>query len=269
MLSTAAPASASIAAPIAALVLAALATLTWPDPARRPPGPGRRTRPEMSSRVRRLLPGLLVGPAIAVLVPGSWWIGVPIAAAAAWWSVRRGDRPSAAQALRHRRALAVRLDLVAACLRSGLPVATALAAVSAAVSAATIAEQDTAADSVVVTDRSRRSIRPAVRVLEEVAALLAVGADAPAAWDVAAGHPDLASVAAAARRSAVGGSALAAAFSEQATELRQRTVADDAAAAGRAGVLMTAPLGVCFLPAFLCLGLAPAVVGLLGTLHLW
>jgi hypothetical protein len=32
---------------------------------------------------------------------------------------------------------------------------------------------------------------------------------------------------------------------------------------------MTAPLGLCFLPAFLCLGLAPVVVGLLSTLHLF
>lgn len=262
------------AAPIAALVLAALAAVTWPDLARRPPGPERRSRLQLSCRVRALLPALLVGPAIAVLVPGSWWIGIPIAAAAAWWSVRRGGRPSAAQAQRHRRALAVRLDLVAACLRSGLPVATALAAVSAATTPDADTDTDTGdraiADGRAVADGGPRSgTRPAVRVLEEVAALLAVGADAPAAWDIAAGHPDLASVAAAARRSAVGGSALAAAFCEQAAELRHRSVAEDAAAAGRAGVLMTAPLGACFLPAFLCLGLAPAVVGLLGTLHLW
>ena len=32
---------------------------------------------------------------------------------------------------------------------------------------------------------------------------------------------------------------------------------------------MTAPLGLCFLPAFLCLGLAPVVVGLLASLHLF
>lgn len=256
--------------PIAALVLAALAAVMWPDLVRRPAGPQRRSPLQMSSRVRALLPALLVGPAIAVLLPGSWWVGIPTAAAAAWWSVRRGGRPSAAQAQRHRRALAVRLDLVAACLRSGLPVATALAAVSAATIPDGGPDADAnSGDRVVADDRYRSGTGPAIRVLEEVAALLVVGADAPAAWDIAAGHPDLASVAAAARRSAMGGSALAAAFCEQATELRHRSVAEDAAAAGRAGVLMTAPLGVCFLPAFLCLGLAPAVVGLLDTLHLW
>lgn len=264
MLSVAAPASVPIAGSIAALVVAALGTLTWPDPARRLPARRSRNRPMLSSRARRLLPGLLVGPALAVLQPGIWWIGIPIGAAVAWWSIRRTRRPSTAQAILRRRALAVRLDLIAACLRSGLPVATALVAVSAATDS-----DEQPDDTSAVSDRSRSGTRPAVRVLEEVAALLAVGADAPAAWEITAGHPDLASVAAAARRSAVGGSTLAAAFAEQAGELRQRTVADDAAAAGRAGVLMTAPLGACFLPAFLCLGLAPAVVGLLGTLHLW
>lgn len=250
-----------VPAQIAALVLAATAVLIWPDVVQRPGGSGGRSRTAMSNRVRRLLPALLAGPAIAVLFPGIWWAGVPVAAVSAWWSVRRADRPSATEVQRQRRNLAVRLDLVAACLQSGLPVATALAAVAAATGRAE--------DGDVTDGRTHRGSKPAERVLEEVAALLAVGADAGAAWDIAAGHPDLSSVAAAARRSAVGGSALAAAFSEQAADLRQRTVADDAAAAGRAGVLMTAPLGACFLPAFLCLGLAPAVVGLLGTLHLW
>ena len=47
---------------------------------------------------------------------------------------------------------------------------------------------------------------------------------------------------------------------------REEARQESARAAGRAGVLMTAPLGVCFLPAFLCLGLAPVVLGLLGHL---
>ncbi len=36
------------------------------------------------------------------------------------------------------------------------------------------------------------------------------------------------------------------------------------ARAQRAGVLITAPLGLCFLPAFLVLGVAPVVIGLAG-----
>ena len=37
-----------------------------------------------------------------------------------------------------------------------------------------------------------------------------------------------------------------------------------AAAAERAGVLIAGPLGLCFLPAFVCLGIAPVVAGLAG-----
>jgi hypothetical protein len=32
---------------------------------------------------------------------------------------------------------------------------------------------------------------------------------------------------------------------------------------------MTAPLTVCFLPAFLCLGLAPTIIGMVTSIHLW
>ena len=47
---------------------------------------------------------------------------------------------------------------------------------------------------------------------------------------------------------------------------QQRAAAEDtaAAAAERAGVLVTGPLGLCFLPAFLCLGVVLVVLGLAG-----
>jgi pilus assembly protein TadC len=47
-----------------------------------------------------------------------------------------------------------------------------------------------------------------------------------------------------------------------------RATAGDAAEAHaqRASVLITAPLGLCFLPAFLCLGVVPVVVGLAAQL---
>jgi hypothetical protein len=37
-----------------------------------------------------------------------------------------------------------------------------------------------------------------------------------------------------------------------------------AAAAQRASVLIAGPLGLCYLPAFLCLGIVPVVAGLAG-----
>jgi hypothetical protein len=39
-----------------------------------------------------------------------------------------------------------------------------------------------------------------------------------------------------------------------------------AATAERAAVLIAGPLGLCFLPAFVCLGIVPVVAGLAGHL---
>ena len=58
------------------------------------------------------------------------------------------------------------------------------------------------------------------------------------------------------------GSPLDVLVSELAIETRQRTAHDAAAAGERAGVLIAGPLGVCFLPAFICLGVVPVVAGL-------
>ncbi len=106
-------------------------------------------------------------------------------------------------------------------------------------------------------------------LLDAVGALLMLGADTETAWKSAQRHPELAGLAAAAKRSAVAGASFADAVREHAVALR--AAAADAAerTAGRAGVAMTAPLGLCFLPAFLCLGLAPVVAGLLSTLDIF
>jgi pilus assembly protein TadC len=53
-----------------------------------------------------------------------------------------------------------------------------------------------------------------------------------------------------------------------ATEVRATALDAAEAAAQRAGVLITAPLGLCFLPAFVCLGIAPIVAGLAGEISL-
>ncbi|NUT53875.1 MAG: secretion system protein, partial [Saccharothrix sp.] len=43
-------------------------------------------------------------------------------------------------------------------------------------------------------------------------------------------------------------------------------VADEAEArAQRAAVLVAGPLALCFLPAFLCLGVVPVVIGIVGS----
>jgi pilus assembly protein TadC len=67
-----------------------------------------------------------------------------------------------------------------------------------------------------------------------------------------------------ARRSAASGTALAQAVSELADQSRLDAADTARAAAERASVLIAGPLGVCYLPAFVCLGIVPVVVGLAG-----
>lgn len=122
-------------------------------------------------------------------------------------------------------------DLLAACLKAGLPVPTAIEAV-------------------------------AMKELSRVADLLRLGADPVTAWASALERPETAALARAARRTARSGAALA----RQAVELAGRTRAeatDEAEAkAQKAAVAVAAPLALCFLPAFLCLGVVPVVLGL-------
>ncbi|MGW4715989.1 type II secretion system F family protein [Nocardia sp. NPDC004260] len=144
-------------------------------------------------------------------------------------------------------AVASVLDLLAACLRAGLPMAGAARAVAP------------------------EAPEPLGEALRRAADLLALGADAATAWHQVArdangrpGADEIESLARMARRSARSGSSLAAAVMELA-EQRRAAVEDIAAAkAERAGVLIGGPLGLCFLPAFVCLGIVPVVIGLAG-----
>ncbi|KUI35468.1 pilus assembly protein TadC [Mycobacterium sp. IS-1496] len=139
-------------------------------------------------------------------------------------------------------AAASTFDLLAACLSSGM-------AVSAAASA------------------TATSAPPGLaRILVRAADMLALGADAATAWSDPG--PPLDDHARAlmrlARRSAESGTALARGVADLAAESRGDAADMARAAAERAGVLIAAPLGVCYLPAFLCLGIVPVVVGLAG-----
>ncbi|HYO04052.1 MAG TPA: type II secretion system F family protein [Mycobacterium sp.] len=139
-------------------------------------------------------------------------------------------------------AVASSLDVYAACLSSGMAVAGAARATA-----------PFAPPSLAV-------------VLRRAADLLALGADAAMAWSTAGGTGDehVDALCRLARRSASSGTALAQAVSELADQSRL-DVADSArAAAERASVLIAGPLGVCYLPAFVCLGIIPVVVGLAG-----
>jgi pilus assembly protein TadC len=110
------------------------------------------------------------------------------------------------------------------------------------------------------------------RVLRRAADLLALGADAGVAWsappDLPPGSLDAQTDALLrlARRSSASGVALAEAVAALAAQCRQDAAHTAAASAERAAVLIGGPLGLCFLPAFVCLGIVPVVAGLAGDL---
>ncbi|BBY56219.1 type II secretion system F family protein [Mycolicibacillus koreensis] len=164
----------------------------------------------------------------------------------------RLSRPTAAPAAATRRAravdphaLAAGLDLLAVCLAAGLPVAAAARA---------------AADGCPET---------LARPLRRAADLLALGADPAKAWAPALTDPHdphLDALLRMARRSAQSGTALAGGVADLAAECRRETRDTATAAAERAGVLIAGPLGLCFLPAFVCLGIVPVIAGLAGNI---
>jgi pilus assembly protein TadC len=143
-------------------------------------------------------------------------------------------------------AVASSLDVLAVCLSAGMAVSTAAAA-TAPSAPPTLA-----------------------RILRRAADLLALGADPAVAWSP---PPDLPpnsvdpqtdALLRLARRSSASGAALAEAVAALATQCRQDAGHTASAEAERAAVLIAGPLGLCFLPAFVCLGIVPVVAGLAG-----
>ncbi|RRO17363.1 secretion system protein [Saccharopolyspora rhizosphaerae] len=138
--------------------------------------------------------------------------------------------------------LAAGWDLLAVGMRAGLPVPVIVRAVAVEVGGT------------------------ARRTLDGVAQHLALGSDAATAWEPALRDPDTAELARAARRTARTGSALADVAAELAERSRSRSSELAEARAQRCAVWISAPLGLCFLPAFLCLGVVPVVLGMLDRL---
>lgn len=179
-----------------------------------------------------LIAGWPAGLPAAAIVATVTWTGVR------WRRRRRAATADPADAL----SLAAGWDLLAACLRAGLPVPTAVRAV-----AGDLPTQ-------------------AAEALRGTADLLALGADPVAAWAPALNCPATAEFARGARRTARSGTALAVVASDAAHDIRAAAGDAAEAKAQRAGVLITGPLGLCFLPAFVCLGIVPVVAGLAAQL---
>lgn len=131
---------------------------------------------------------------------------------------------------------AAALDIIGACLSSGMPLSQAMAA---------------AADGA-----SPELAEP----LRQASARLSVGAHS--AWDELAATPALEPLATAGRRASESGTVLAQGLEDTAATYRSQAHDAAQAVAEKAGVLIAGPLALCFLPAFVVLGLIPTIAGL-------
>jgi pilus assembly protein TadC len=236
----------------AALVLLAVALVLWPPPdagirrlrlegaAGSPPARRAGSGSPGGSGLRWLLPAA-VGLGVTALFGGAGGIGLGAAVTVGTGLVlHRARHPGRGDADAVGHELPVACDLLAVCLGAGVPVATALGAVAAAVA-------------------------PPLRgEMERVAGLYRLGAEPARAW---AGTPAvLGPLARAVLRAGRSGSAVGAALRATAADVRADQAGRAEAAVRRAGVWVLAPLGACFLPAFVCLGVLPLVLGLAAGL---
>jgi len=192
--------------------------------------------------------------AVAALIGLScwWWQPNPLAGARrlarlaghrprARFAGRLGQRPSPSPAARAE--IPAALDLLAACLSAGAMLEAALAAVA------------TAFDG------------PVGALLTDIAELTALGAPPEDAWATALRDERWAVAARAVVRAHHSGAALTDVLNRVASDLRHDLRARAGIAAARASVKAVLPLGVCFLPAFLLVGVVPSVAGF--TTSLW
>jgi pilus assembly protein TadC len=232
----------------AALLALAAALLVWPSRSRltglrlrtlrAAPAQEELPRGGTPSLRRRLLLAGFAGAAAGVLVGGL--LGVAVAAVLAVLGERwlRGVDAGAAERMALARELPGACDLLAVCLAAGVPVSAAVSAVGAAVP------------------------DPLGPRLAGVAALSRLGADPRRAWaDV---PPELAALGRVMVRAGESGATAVPALRALAVESRASVHLAAGAAVQRAGVWVLAPLGLCFLPAFVCLGVVPMVLGIAG-----
>ncbi|WP_236046878.1 type II secretion system F family protein [Streptacidiphilus fuscans] len=189
----------------------------------------------------------MVGLGAALLVGGmdGWMLGVVLASAGLRWLP---TPPNPAQQRQRQEAIALRgqvplaADLLAGCLSSWCPPDAATAAVARAIP------------------------QPMAGRLAAAATELSMGADPEACWErLGKVEPVLAPLGRCLARAAASGAPPAAGLARLADAERAAAAREAQARVRRAGVLATAPLGLCFLPAFVLVGVVPVVTGLAGS----
>jgi pilus assembly protein TadC len=186
---------------------------------------------------RRLL-AAGAGAAVALFLGGAVGIlaGVVTAVAGEWWLRRTAASSRGGPDHLLLAELPLACELLAVCLEAGIPPGAALAAVAGA---------------------GREPVRS---LLRRVAGHYRLGAEPAAAWEDV--PEPLACLARVMVRAGESGSSVVPALRSLAGDVRLDARGRGEAAVRRAGVWVLAPLGACFLPAFLCLGVVPLVLGI-------
>ena len=197
-------------------------------------------------RLRPLLVALAFVGAWVFLGGAVGIVAAVVAAVVAWNVLGRAESP----AVRRRREelerdLPIAVHLLGACLDAGAAISGALEAVAAALPGA-VAEE-----------------------LGLVCHRLALGVDPLEVWRELAGHPQLRPLGRAMARAHKSGASVRDAIAGLATELSAQSRAGTEALARSVEVRAAAPLGVCFLPAFLLLGVVPMVAGVFSAMRLF
>jgi Flp pilus assembly protein TadB len=171
--------------------------------------------------------GVVVGALVALLLPAR---------------LLRLDDAAAKEDEEVAASLPLALDLLGACLAGG----GSLVAVLSSVAQATPG--------------------PCGQRLSRVAAALVVGTPPEEAFRALGTTGPAGAAARALCRASEGGTPVAGAVGRVAAEARRAAVVESRKRAKRAGTLAVGPLGACFLPAFVLVGVAPAVIGLAAPL---
>lgn len=192
----------------------------------------------------RTVVALLLGAQVAVMVGGA--VGF-VAGAAATAALRRWLARLEPVAVRRRRErvhtdLPLAVDLLVASLRAGRPVVTGLSAVATAVGG------------------------PLGADLGRWAARLELGGEPSLVWAQVSADPVLGPVGRAIVRAEDTGAPVADSLQHLVDDLQRDRVIDTEDVARRVAVRSAVPMGLCFLPAFVLVGVTPTVVGAFSTL---
>ncbi|PSM41636.1 hypothetical protein C6Y14_20405 [Streptomyces dioscori] len=198
-------------------------------------------RSQLRDVVRRWLP--VIGALLAcwVFVGGTAGAAVGLVAAFGMWRWRRGSASASEpefDAARAARQLPLAADLLAACIAAGASPVVAARAVGEALEG------------------------PVGARLARGAAEVRLGGEPAEAWTALAALPGARGLARLLERAGDSGVPAAVPVARLASEARAERGRAATARARRAGVLITAPVGLCFLPAFIAIGVLPVVLGL-------